>query len=128
MSILNQPDAAKADVTPATATGLRVPLQNPNGTPAGRIVLSSILPHGDSTTLAEAADGTLSVVGQAATAMTGPLTASDQFIIERGAAPFTASGTQVMGLVGSVPTLILDTDLASDCDDVGDVAWWRRPC
>ena len=62
MTILNETDAQKAD-TPV-AVGLRVRVENPDGTIAGRISLGALLPHGDNTTLTESADGILSVVGQ----------------------------------------------------------------
>ncbi len=102
MTILNQTDAAKAAVTPGKATTLYLPLQNLDGTPAGRILLSGVLPHGDSTTLTEAADGTLSVVGQAPTPVSSGVTLGSLAILLANGTYLT--GAQLQALLAGTTT------------------------
>ena len=124
MTILNPTDAQKASIAPAVATTKFLPLQNADGSLAGRIVLSGILPHGDSTTLTEAADGTLSVVTDTPTPVSAGVTLGSLAVLLANGTYLTGMQLQTLlvGAGGMVPTIILDTDLASDCDDVGDVA------
>ena len=111
MSILNENDAQKVDVAPTTATGLRVRLENSDGVQAGRILLSAILPHGDNTTLTEAADGTLSIVGQAPTPVsTTPTLAGLQVLLANGQ---YMSGTALQALLGTGNTASTPTQTAT---------------
>ena len=83
MTILNQTDAQKADTT--VAVGLRVRVENPDGTIAGRITLGALLPHGDNTTLTESASGELSVVGQVPSAESSNVTLANlSFLLADG--------------------------------------------